>query len=168
MKNRIFNFFSLLLIAAPAHSGFKNEPDGFRGIHWGDTIQSLEAKFVHISGRGDYKTYERKNDKLAIGKVPLSKVTYRFFEGRFIEAEISTPQPCSRFKEIVFTKFGEPKLELIFYQWQGRKTGMVLKLFEDQCEMRFFSIENSRRKAKLKKLEEAKEKAPLIKAGEDF
>ena len=77
------------LLVSTAHA-FPNEPTGFRGLEWGDTIAARGDEFVLRQSSRDTQLFTRKGDKLAIGEAALSDISYAFYRGRFHAAAIKT------------------------------------------------------------------------------
>jgi len=63
---------------------FQNEPDGFRGLNWGDP-PSEDMEYI---GDAYGKGYTLPDDKMKIGNVDLRKIVYNFYENRFFVAAI--------------------------------------------------------------------------------
>jgi len=60
---------------------FKNEPDGFRGLKWGDApTEDMVFSYRVVSEYNIYKGnyYYRKSDKLNIGSAELDSIKYIF------------------------------------------------------------------------------------------
>jgi len=73
---------------------FQNEPDGFRGIKWGTSINDLPD--MELIEGGDYgdgrKSYHRRNDKMAIGNAKLKEIVYMFWQDQFFSVCIKTDE----------------------------------------------------------------------------
>lgn len=92
-----------------ATAGFADDtdPDGFRGIRWGASINDIpgmmpcrpcklwrqELGRQGLWGNGpnfpqEIKTYLRIGDRMTIGQIPLNRIEYVFWRGRFIGVAI--------------------------------------------------------------------------------
>jgi len=63
-------------------------PKEFRGIQWGTPIHDVQG-LTPVDRDGDIIHYDRANETLDLGGIPLRHVTYSFYKGRFYHAEIS-------------------------------------------------------------------------------
>ena len=107
------------------------EPDGFRGIKWGESITALKDMHQVWDG-GEKKFYERSGDSLEIGGAKLHRIVYTFWQGRFSEVRIEilkdygNPQDeFAHFKtlrKVCFDRFGARR-KIFFggeeYSWFG-------------------------------------------------
>lgn len=116
--------------------GFKpgSEPDGFRGIKWGQDISTVKGLIFHSTdpSYGGTALYTRDGDKLRIGETELELILYAFWQDKFSAVEIFTKgySNWSGFKAIVFEKFGEGYQSNKYiekYYWRGKKTLMLLE-----------------------------------------
>ena len=120
--------------------GFQDEPDGFRGLEWGDPPgEDMEyvGKFWERAYKGNYKIfvendeafsleeihynarwYQRRNDRLQIGRAKLQYIYYLFYKNQFIDVQIE-PEGLSYdfLKDVIKLKFGEG--ERRDKRWQG-------------------------------------------------
>ncbi len=71
-------FFMLQALSLGAMA-FQNEPDGFRGLKWGDPPGENMEYIGDFNGNG----YEVPDDKMKIGDVNLRRIVYHFYENRF-------------------------------------------------------------------------------------
>jgi len=63
---------------------FSNEPMAFRGILWGQRLESLKGRtFLSESEDGDISSYRLKGDLLKIGDANVSDIIYSFFRHDF-------------------------------------------------------------------------------------
>lgn len=128
----------LILALSVGVFAFQNEPDGFRGLKWGDP----PGKDMKIYGFGrdfDITIYTRRNDKMQIGDAELRSIYYVFYEGRFMAVEISPyhwPDDYLSLRDVVMLKFGDAAVieggrlvERI--TWSGDLAVIVFYLFEE-------------------------------------
>lgn len=92
---------------------FQNEPEGFRGLKWGDPPGSgKDMSYRYGLDRDfDITIYERRNDKMQIGNAKLRDIHYLFYEDRFMAVEVY-PELSSydELKNVVLLKFGDGKV----------------------------------------------------------
>jgi len=82
-----------LLVALPATAlagGYKNEPDGFRGVKWGTELSSRKDMQRLAQDKNGNVYYKRRNDKMHFADASLKMVWYREhhhqFESVYIES----------------------------------------------------------------------------------
>lgn len=128
---------------AGAAFAFPNEPDGFRGLTWGQDIAAI-PDLAYTSWQSpadesiktfhetlDYKVYERKNDELRIGSVALSGIRYLAWQGKLRGVIVPFP-PAEKddFLKLLTARYGKPRLDRrerrTVYNWSGEKTTMEL------------------------------------------
>ncbi len=124
-----------LAYAEPGDFKPGSEPDGFRGIKWGQDISTVEG-LVYVdndSSFGGIDYYIREGDELKMGNAKLERIFYGFWKNKFSSVKILTKgyTNWSSFKAVVFEKFGEgmkfgeiPDYE--WYLWFGENTCMDL------------------------------------------
>lgn len=130
MRSKHVIFLIAALLAAHATSAFDNEPDGFRGIAWQSAFEDFadEMKFESESGDGEYKVYLRDNDKMFIGEIPLERVDYKYWNGRFSGVHLTPSRSdCNSLFEAFVDRFGQPHTHVKTGQysagfWGGLKT----------------------------------------------
>jgi len=110
---------------------FQNEPDGFRGIKWGNNIKDLKGMGI-AADDGDSKYYIRKNDKLKIGDAVLESITYGFYKNRFhfVLIEFKAGTNYMKIKETLFEQYGAGNQNNEFleqYTWYGSNVDILLK-----------------------------------------
>ncbi|MBN2642811.1 MAG: hypothetical protein JXR78_14250 [Victivallales bacterium] len=116
-----------------------SEPDGFRGIVWGEQIENLEDLDLVTTTEYGVSFYTRKNDNKRFEKVPVNAVYYGFYKGRFQSALLrddikrgTEPQKAfDDLKQAVFSRYGEGRPRNTYawgeeYLWQGEKTEVYL------------------------------------------
>lgn len=132
----------IILSVTGITQAFQNEPEGFRGIKWGDPPPEEDMEDWTRIGGNDFSRYERKNDKLQMGGAKLQSIEYQFYKGQFMEAWIQTE--ASNYKpleDVVKLNFGtgyfeDYSSENIFgihyqnrlYQWSGNLAIVILTL----------------------------------------
>ena len=99
---------ALVLTLVGCGSPAASEPDGFRGIKWGNNIDSLSG-FNQIAKEGNLTFFEKTDDQLQIDDVKLDQVIYGFHKGRFYTAMIYFPAAgFNRVQEIMSRQLGKP------------------------------------------------------------
>ena len=80
--------FSLILFAEEVKFTFQNEPDGFRGLKWGDP-PTEDMVYIAIM-EGGLTFYKLPNEKLHIGDAWFYKISYSFFGSpeRFMRVDL--------------------------------------------------------------------------------
>ncbi len=84
----------VLILALPLGAfAFQNEPDGFRGLKWGDPPTEDMEYFDTIEGNQSYVLFEEKN---SFGDVELEQIFYVFYgdPGRFFQDVIIQGKIC--------------------------------------------------------------------------
>ncbi len=130
MRSKHVIFLIAALLAAHATSAFDNEPDGFRGIAWQSAFEDFadEMKFESESGDGEHISYLRDNDKMFIGEIPLKRLEYHYWNGRFSRVYLKTSRSdCNSLFEAFVDRFGQPHTHVKTGQysagiWKGLKT----------------------------------------------
>lgn len=165
----ILAIFTPILFAEEIKSTFQNEPDGFRGLKWGDA--PTEDMVCFGKSLIFQSTYERKGDKLGIGSAILDEIWYKFnyYNCQFYEAgsHFFSTDNYNILKVIFEGRFGKPTKSYEEYgshvlQWTGEKTEIKLSYNSKQCEgfVKFKSIKfrpENPEDNKQKELEKAKE-----------
>ncbi len=97
--------FFLLLLTTGAMA-FQNEPEGFRGLKWGDPPTEDMALWDVVVG---LDLYILPGEKLSLGEAELVLITYCFYEDRFMEVNLHFLEldNYALLKEICRTKFGK-------------------------------------------------------------
>jgi hypothetical protein len=155
LKNTALNtgLFLLLLIngissGQQTETYFKPgvEPNGFRGIEWGQSFDSVpDMEFIKTEpSDGDISVYSRKNDRLQIGYVELEKIEYCFWKNRFYKAVIYTKGfgNWKGLQESTFERFGrgfQPESKKEEYAWFGNKARMIL-IYDDETTQGVLTI----------------------------
>jgi len=71
---------AFVIVLSSVGTAFQNEPEGFRGLKWGDAPTEDMTFQVDIN---QMMYYVRSEEKMVIGDVPLEVVSYGFYEDRF-------------------------------------------------------------------------------------
>ena len=157
-----------LFFASTAAFAYPNEPEGFRGITWGDDLESNKAEMVLVEQSADEHFYTRTNDKMQIGGAELKSIYYSYANGKFVQAMILTEGYSNKVALIdafksQFGKGFQSNRYIDKYVWNGPISVIYLecKIVGDKCSVSFMSK---------KKLEEARaaDKAKARSAGEDM
>lgn len=113
------------------------EPDGFRGIKWGQNISTVPGlKYVETyPDHGGIQEYTRKGDKLKIGGAKLKTIKYRFWRNKLYSVAILIEGSANwaGLRDAVFEKFGQGNQSNEYierYSWFGETTRMELKYSE--------------------------------------
>jgi len=150
-------------------SNFKpgSEPDGFRGIKWGQDISTVEG-LVHVAtdpSYGGIERYARERDELKMGAAELDRIFYDFWQNKFCGVWIYTKgySNWDSFKAVVFEKFGkgfQSNEYIETYNWFGEKTWMSLDYneFSKEGKLYMFSKEINKQQEEWEK-EQAKKGA---------
>jgi len=120
--------FSITMIV----SAFQNEPDGFRGLKWGDPPTEDMFFLYQVAYREDFlqdingNYYDKIGDNPYIGNVKLYSIEYIFnlCDNQFyrVQANFYDEINYDILKVIFKEKFGKPtKEEKYFLYWGGEK-----------------------------------------------
>ena len=184
-ENKMIRKISLAIILIFLITGigfaFQNEPDGFRGLKWGDAPTEdmnfycqfgNKLKDEDIEEKGNY--YEREKDKLNIGNAEIRSITYIFtlYSNQFYEVRLRfyDINNYDILKIICEGRFGEPtykdKKSRLLY-WTGDKTEICLYMNDKEVGVFFIKSMKIRIETLADKPEHNKQKE-LEKAEEDF
>ncbi len=91
--------------------GFQNEPEGFRGLKWGDP-PGEDMELVEESVLLGKRKYIRPSDKLFLGNVELDYIFYIFYFDSFVLVELrfSGKNNYELAKEICRERFGKERI----------------------------------------------------------
>jgi len=163
LKLTILLLCSLALLAAPALA-FQNEPEGFRGLKWGDPPTEEMEYFMELAGTDAYLL---PDDKMALGNVALYMVVYTFYENQFLEVGLyfKSEDNYDLLQTICEGRYGEDEMDESFYEitWQGQK-GFVFLNYDYVEEKGYLVLGNSI--LSLKKTADEKEKEAEKAAGD--
>jgi hypothetical protein len=111
-----------------------NEPMAFRGILWGQRLESLTGRtFVKVKEEGNFASYRLKEDPLKIGGTKVSDIVYCFYRGRFyrVSVVIDTREEFEKIKKYFFENHGEgvsvSREETETYYWAGAELDISLE-----------------------------------------
>ena len=95
-----------VLFSGGAAFAFENEPEGFRGLKWGDAPTKDMALWDVVVG---LELYILPGEKLSLGEAELELVTYCFYEDRLMGVNLHFFEldNYALLKEICKTKFGK-------------------------------------------------------------
>ena len=130
---KIFRYLLFLLIinmylTSLAYT-FQNEPDGFRGIKWGDNFSNIKGyNFKFEFEDEEIKHYSNKNDHLEIGGIKVNKIVYGFFNDKFlyIFAKFKGMDTFLNLLNVCTEKYGKVKGwwgysdDTGYYKWVGK------------------------------------------------
>lgn len=165
MRSKHAIFLIAALLAAHATSAFDNEPDGFRGIAWQSAFEDFadEMKFKSEFGDGERISYLRDNDKMFIGEIPLKRVDYNYWNGRFSRVHLEAfGSGCDSLFDAFVDRFGEPSPQLGMAPkrvgvWTGLKTQILFR--ERSCGASLSSAVIIKEQKQLREAAEAEAKA---------
>jgi len=174
MKKVILLSVILIFLITGMGFAFQNEPDGFRGLKWGDTpTEDMTFLYQSLAFLGNGNSYYRKDDKLNIGSAKLDRIFYRFtlYNYQFYKVTATFIYKISYdiLKIICEGRFGKPtymreKKDDYLLRWSGDKAKIYLYYDSREC-IGWFIIENM--KIHSEKPEDNKQKE-IEKAKEDF
>lgn len=115
------------------------EPEGFRGIKWGQSLDSVEGMKLIGEEISDSESliYIKEKERLKIGYVDLEKIEYYFWKNRFYKVTIYVKGYTNwkGLQEATFEKFGrgfQPESTKEEYAWYGNVTRMLLSYDEKE------------------------------------
>lgn len=117
--------FFLVLLTTGAFA-FDNEPDGFRGLKWGDPPTE---EMVEFYAYGDEVSYMLPEDKMFLEDVSLYLIVYLFFGNRFGGAGFAfNGEDYDKLKTICRERFGDQVEEGLYeLKWVGQEAVVVLQ-----------------------------------------
>ena len=153
---------------AGAASAFPNEPDGFRGLTWGQEIAAIpdlaytcwqspaDESIKTFHETLDYRVYERRDDELRIGSVPLTGIRYLAWQGKLTGVIVAFRQSeKDAFLKILTARYGKARQERragrTTYAWSGEKTTMELVEEFKMAEFRLRSTQLAREERKARR-----------------
>ncbi len=115
MKKVILSILLVILIESMGFASipdFKNSPDGFRGLKWGDSVSALgvNAELIRNEPKIETVQYSKKGEVLSLGGADLSQVVYFFWKDKFISVMLicKSPSDFHPLKEVAIERFGNP------------------------------------------------------------
>ena len=110
--------FFLLLVLSHLVFAFKNEPNGFRGIKWGESLK-YKSGFYQINTN----CYKRYGEKLMIGECPIESILYFSHSNQFYYVEITVKgwTDFMKLKRIYTESYGRPKNTKYDLTWESEK-----------------------------------------------
>ena len=143
---------------------FQNEPDGFRGLKWGDA-PTEDMTFIGKLDVVGSDFYTKIGDKKDIGTAKFFALGYAFYNNRFMQAMgfFRDKDNYNTLETICREKYGEPTKEGYYHlTWYGSETIILLiyDTIKDGGSLIFGSIKITREKDEVyykKELEKAKE-----------
>jgi hypothetical protein len=89
-------------------ASFKNEPEGFRGIKWGQNIAEFKKMRLVSRDKKGVSIYSLSDDVLSLDKAKLNRVRYLFWRNKFLEAQINAaPDQLHALKTGLNEKYGD-------------------------------------------------------------
>ena len=176
MLRKILLAIVLIFLITGMGFAFQNEPDGFRGLKWGDApTEDMEFSYQVISKYDIYKGnyYYKKSDKLKIGSAKLDSIRYLFnlYSNQFYKVQaIFTGETNYNILEIILEgRYGKPtsireRKDGYFLWWTGDKVEISL-FFYSKEKKGLFIIRS--KKIRSENPEDNKQKE-VEKAEEDF
>ncbi len=128
MKKITVVLMVLIVLAFPLGAfAFENEPEGFRGLKWGDPPSEDMEYLGDVYGKG----YTLPDDKMAIGSAEFYMIAYLFHEDRFFGVALyfEGEDNYDLLETICKERYREEQLEEGFYEfkWMGQKSFIVLR-----------------------------------------
>ena len=106
---------------------FQNEPEGFRGLKWGDPPTE---DMRYLQSIQEDKIYSRANDKMQLGNAKLTTIDYTFYQDRFSVVYLSFEgkENYDLVKTLCRGRFGEATREegLYKFTWSGEEALVFL------------------------------------------
>ena len=134
MIRKILLAIVLIFLITGIGFAFQNEPDGFRGLKWGDAPTEDMVFFGQNVDKEDL--YHKENDKIEIRSVKLSNITYRFYKKKEfigVSGEIISDDDYSILEIFCREEFGKPSKEgpvgvtgTDMLEWCGEKSRISL------------------------------------------
>lgn len=160
----------LSLVFPSSGSAFQNEPDGFRGIKWGELFvdrKDMDPVRMPPYDDDEVEMHIKLTPEPPLGDVDLFSVRYEFWRGRFIGgiAGIRSESDFRKVKSICEGRFGPVHRETIYpeeYIWKGDKATIRLRLAETRA-VGVLAISSSRLREEQYKIRRERDKAAVEK-----
>ena len=89
-------------------ASFKNEPEGFRGIKWGQNIGEFKKMQLISRNKKGLSIYSRSDDLLSLDEAKLKRIQYLFWQKKFLEVQMSAdPDQLQALKKVLNEKYGD-------------------------------------------------------------
>lgn len=172
MKKLICELILITFFWSNQATAFQNEPDGFRGIKWGEDYQKHNKDLELINKEHNITFYKKINDKLTISNTELSNIKYVFFNNNFayIEAYTLDGDLYDQLSKVLKVNFGKSEYSYDYkYYKKGNQTTIKYS-----CGWRYISSSSDFCKLiigstiLLKSLEEYKNRVIKQKTENDF
>ena len=134
MLRKILLASILIFLITGMGFAFRNEPDGFRGLKWGDAPTEDMVFFGQNVDKEDL--YHKENDKIEIRSIKLSNITYRFYKKKEfigVSGKIMSDDDYSILEIFCREEFGKPSKESFSsitgdgeLEWCGEKSRISL------------------------------------------
>ncbi len=129
----------LIFLAGCSHNkkkaeAYHNEPKGFRGLFWGETIFNLK-NFSCIKQDGAHSTYVRLGDTTFIDKAKTEAPRYFFYKDRLYAASITFEELANykRIKNQLFFLYGpatpQSTIWIKKWAWLGDRVNIQMKYY---------------------------------------
>lgn len=152
---------ALVLIPAGKGFAFQSEPDGFRGLKWGDLPTESMEYFGTFKGN---RAYMILDDKMSMGNAELYLIAYSFYgqPERFMGVGLyfKREENFDLLKTICRGKFGEETQEgFSELNWQGQKAFITLQydMVEEEGYLAIVSTQITMEQIKAQKQKETEE-----------
>ena len=109
---------------------YQNEPDDFRGIKWGTSIEKLSDMALILDG-GHLKAYTRNRDKMMIGDAKIDSLHYVFYKDQFycVRVVFTDISNFNKIRDEFVRIYGEPERRQHYdrhFYWRGDKVSITL------------------------------------------
>jgi len=174
MKKVILLSIILIFLITGIGFAFQNEPDGFRGLKWGDApTEDMKFFIENLDGIDKGYEYTRPNENNYIGSVEISSVYYYFNLRNNQFYKMSTgfgKKYLCVFTAIFKDRFGEPTKEEKYLNgygiiWDGEIT-LIRMFYNTDVDYGFVTFES--KKVKPEEPPEIDIEIERDKAKEDF
>lgn len=170
MKKGLFLVLVLVLALTVVALAFQNEPDGFRGLKWGDPPGEDMKYLSKDKSNSDFLWYKKIDEFLQIGRLKLDSVSHGFYQDQFFLVSILTciqragdPIAYYYLKDTLILKFGRgqriSRLNGYLDRWDGDKSTIVLEALRGRSMLTIYSTViwfQKERDEKMKAAEEAR------------
>lgn len=113
----------IVLVLSVGAMAFQNEPDGFRGLKWGNPPTEEMEYLDDLSGN---KNYVLPDEKMSIGSTEFWMIIYAFYEDRFFKVALyfDGEDNYDLLETICKEVYGTEELDEEFYRlmWIGQRS----------------------------------------------